>query len=232
MGRARWLLLAFMIGGCWHVSPIDDMTDTAGDASGDSDTDTDADADGDADADSDGDTDGDSDTATTALDTTDCASADYPITYNPINVLVLLDRSLSMSKNKIGSDTYAKVLADALKTVVQTNDQGDLINFGLAVFPAPACTNGDVDLRAARHGRRAELQPGRRPRGPERSLDQGDHLLRVHRRLGVHPRPIFQSAGRPRVQPCQSVRHTRSRRSDRCLVLGQLRGSRRVALER
>jgi hypothetical protein len=110
-----------------------------GDTDADTDTDTDSDGDGDGDSDGDGDADGGN------TDTDVCASTGYPIEYNPINMLIVLDRSLSMSKNKIGTDTYATVVANALKTVVQDNDAKDVINFGLAVFPSPACANGDED---------------------------------------------------------------------------------------
>ncbi|MDD5305901.1 MAG: VWA domain-containing protein [Deltaproteobacteria bacterium] len=124
-------------------SPINLGSDT--DSGTDGDTDADSDTDSDADGDGDGDGDGDSDGDAGNTDTSQCATADYPIEHNPINMLVVLDRSLSMSKNKIGSDTYAKVVATALKTVVKTNDDIDLINFGLGVFPAPSCTSGDED---------------------------------------------------------------------------------------
>jgi formylglycine-generating enzyme len=58
MVRILPALLALVFCGCWHVGPLNEVMDTAGDASGDSDSDSDADAD--ADGDTDGDTDSDS----------------------------------------------------------------------------------------------------------------------------------------------------------------------------
>jgi formylglycine-generating enzyme required for sulfatase activity len=50
MARVVSTFLALAVGGCWHVSPIGDVTGAAGDASSDSDTDTDSDSDADTDA--------------------------------------------------------------------------------------------------------------------------------------------------------------------------------------
>ncbi len=115
---------------------VDGGTDT--DTDGDSDTD--GDTDGDSDSDTDGDTDGDSDPS--------CADIPWEVTYNPINMLVLLDRSKSMADNEIdpsppSDDTYAAVTATAIEDVVAANMGSGLINFGLAVFPSMSCPADD-----------------------------------------------------------------------------------------
>ncbi|MBW2536416.1 MAG: VWA domain-containing protein [Deltaproteobacteria bacterium] len=110
-----------------------DDDDTGSDTDGDADADADGDSDGDSDSDADGDSDSDS----------DCAESNYPIEYNPINMLIVLDRSRSMTNNTISDNgpTYATVVSDAIKQVVQNNQ--DMINFGLAVFPSTLCVDGE-----------------------------------------------------------------------------------------
>lgn len=82
-------------------------------------------------------------------DTDECAALPYAIEINPINMLIVLDRSYSMHLSHVGgdtdnpNDTYAAVVSDALKQVVSTYDATDLINFGLAVFPAMDCPAGE-----------------------------------------------------------------------------------------
>jgi hypothetical protein len=110
----------------------DDLTSDA-----DSDGDTDGDADGDADGDSDADADADSDG-----DTDECADFPWDIEYNPINMLIMLDRSRSMHTNLILGQTYATIVANAVRGVVQTNTDARLVNFGLAVFPSTGCPDG------------------------------------------------------------------------------------------
>jgi hypothetical protein len=111
------------------------------DADTDSDTDTDTDADTDTDGDSDTDTDADTDTDSDG-GTGDCAELPWEVQYNPINMLILLDRSHSMFSSTIGLATYAEVTALALSTIVETETESGLINFGLAVFPSMSCPAG------------------------------------------------------------------------------------------
>ena len=106
------------------------------DSDSDSDTDSDTDADTDADTDTDGDTDADTDTDA------ECAETPWEVEYNPINMLVLLDRSYSMYDSQIGDATYAEVVALALDEIVETAAESGLINFGLAVFPSMSCPAG------------------------------------------------------------------------------------------
>jgi hypothetical protein len=113
--------------------------DSDGDTDGDSDGDTDGDADGDSDTDADGDTDTDADG-----DTDECADIPWEIEYNPINMLIMLDRSASMTSSYIDTDPYADVVAAAVRDVVQVNTDARLVNFGLAVFPATSCPDGVV----------------------------------------------------------------------------------------
>lgn len=111
---------------------------------------TDSDSDGDSDSDSDGDSDADSDTDADGdggQDPDQCADAPYEIEINPINMLIVLDRSRSMlntvelsSDAGVSNETYADVVSDALKALVAKNDESDLINFGLSVFPSTVCT--------------------------------------------------------------------------------------------
>ncbi|HUT77724.1 MAG TPA: vWA domain-containing protein, partial [Polyangia bacterium] len=77
-------------------------------------------------------------------DTDECADIPWEIEYNPINMLIMLDRSRSMFTNDIDDVTYADVVADAVRGVVQTNTDARLVNFGLAVFPATGCPDGVV----------------------------------------------------------------------------------------
>jgi len=110
-------------------------TDTDADSDTDSDADSDSDSDSDTDSDSDSDSDGDSDA---------CADIPWEVEYNPINMLVLLDRSWSMHESTIGPDSYAAVVAAALEDVVETNIDAGLVNFSLAVFPSLFCTGGSA----------------------------------------------------------------------------------------
>jgi len=124
------LFVAALPGACRNENTVDDLGAGAGDtdSSTDSDTDTDTDSDGDTDADTDGDTD-------------ICDEQSHPIEQHPINMLVLLDRSMSMYTNTLSTDTYASVVANSLKDL--TLATGESVNFGLAVFPSLACVDGD-----------------------------------------------------------------------------------------
>ena len=113
------------------------------DSDSDSDTDTDSDTDSDTDTDTDSDTDTDTDTDTDSDGgTEECADLDWVVEYNPINMLILLDRSQSMFSSMIGDATYAEVTALALSDIVETETATGLINFGLAVFPSMSCPAG------------------------------------------------------------------------------------------
>jgi hypothetical protein len=123
----------------------DSDTDTDGDSDGDTDTDTDgdtdADTDGDTDTDTDGDTDGDTDTDTdgdTDTDTDRCSEMLFDIQAQPVNMLILLDRSNSMSQSKFSGETYEMVTDRALSDLITKTDN-DIFNFGLAAFPAEEC---------------------------------------------------------------------------------------------
>lgn len=80
-----------------------------------------------------------------STDEEQCAETGFNIEVNPINMLILLDRSRSMVESKVGGQTYAKVVSQAIKNVVQANDDKDLVNFGLAVFPDLACDKSAGD---------------------------------------------------------------------------------------
>jgi hypothetical protein len=113
------------------------------DADSDTDSDTDTDTDADTDTDGDSDTDGDTDTDSDSDGGTDeCAEIPWEVEYNPINMLILLDRSHSMFSSMIGDATYAAVTSLALRDIVETETESGLINFGLAVFPSMSCPAG------------------------------------------------------------------------------------------
>jgi|LSQX01.2.fsa_nt_gb hypothetical protein len=68
-----------------------------------------------------------------------CADIAWDVETKPINLMVLLDRSLSMQNYKIGDATYAEVVRDAIEKIVSDHAEAGLIDFGLAVFPSPEC---------------------------------------------------------------------------------------------
>jgi hypothetical protein len=142
-----FVLVAASASACWHVGGGLFQPDGGadGDSDSDSDADTDADTDGDTDVDSDGDsdTDADSDTDSDSDGDTDyCADIPWETAYEPVNMLVLLDRSHSMCSNTIGDATYADVVALALDDVIETSTESGMINFGLAAFPSMSCPAG------------------------------------------------------------------------------------------
>jgi len=110
--------------------------DADADADTDGDTDVDTDVDTDADADSDSDADADSDSDTDSL--SECLATPQEIELQPINMMIVLDRSLSMAKfpeTAPAGQKFQNIIATALSEVV--NDPGNsLVNFGLAVFPS------------------------------------------------------------------------------------------------
>lgn len=78
-------------------------------------------------------------------DNNNCAPTKFQVDANPINMLILLDRSNSMRNEKIGEDTYEDIVADAINNVVADNNN---INFGLGVFPGTKCDQYDESLPA------------------------------------------------------------------------------------
>jgi hypothetical protein len=84
----------------------------------------DGDTDGDSDADADGDADGDTDTGT------GCEEVAFPVAGHPPDILILLDRSNSMTS---GSPTYWSTVTAAIETITAAMDPQ--INFGLMAFP-------------------------------------------------------------------------------------------------
>jgi hypothetical protein len=133
-----------------NSSPEYDYTSDGPDGDSDSDTDgdVDADADGDADADNDADADADTDTDADADTDTDadsdsegtgtCEQVPFDIELQPVNMFILLDRSLSMSSFNFGDQTFEQVIDNALISVVK-DPQNDLVYFGLAAFPSMNC---------------------------------------------------------------------------------------------
>lgn len=123
-----------------NKSTDSDIADTA--TATDADTDTDTDGDSDSDSGGDGGADGGKDTET-GVD--ECADTPYAIEVNPINILILLDRSRSMTIFTDDGKTFANITADAINAVVKANDDKDLVNFGLAAFPSMQCWCDDED---------------------------------------------------------------------------------------
>jgi len=122
----------------------EDGTDpTASDADTDADTDSDSDADSDADSDTDSDADGDSDTDSDS-DTDDvCGEANFEITGNVVDMLIILDRSNSMMPTwpATGPDLWTP-MGNAITEV--TGLMEGQIEFGLLLFPAITCS-GTLD---------------------------------------------------------------------------------------
>ena len=65
-------------------------------------------------------------------------ATNYSIADRPINMLILLDRSASMSLNSVGEETYEMIIDEALTSVV-TDPANSMIFFGLAAFPSEEC---------------------------------------------------------------------------------------------
>ncbi len=69
-----------------------------------------------------------------------CAAAPYDIVINPINMLIVLDRSRSMLDTvSDGGLDFATITQDAINDLVLANEGKGLINFGLNVFPSLSC---------------------------------------------------------------------------------------------
>ena len=67
----------------------------------------------------------------------------YDIGREPINMLILLDRSASMSLFEFEGLRFEQVVDDALSEVV-TDPKNSGVNFGLAPFPSLQCVQGTV----------------------------------------------------------------------------------------
>jgi hypothetical protein len=162
MTTRQWVLAGLVVvllglaAGCGRtVSGSDD----AGTDTGNLDTDTHSGTDGDSDGDTDTDTDADTDTDGTC-------GYQLPIDPQPYNMLFLVDRSLSMSMNTLGTDTYAEVVAGGLDSMVAAHAGKGFVNFGMAVFPSPTCVPGDDDLAD-------ECAPAQDPENPVVPLADG-----------------------------------------------------------
>lgn len=107
--------------------------------------------DGDTDTDTDGDTDSDTNTDTDSYNQPEeCVDFPWHVETQPINMLVLLDRSKSMERYTVDEtgESYATVVNSAVDSIVQQHTNAGIINFALNVFPSPAmCTTeyGDGD---------------------------------------------------------------------------------------
>jgi len=130
---------------CWRVGAGAGAPDsgTGADTDADADEDTDTDTDADSDTDSDSDTDADTDTDSYEY----CVEVSWEAAetgYEPVNVLVLLDRSYSMWSYHHGIQPYAEITAAALGNVVIEYEATGLVNFGLTGFPSMSCLAGDI----------------------------------------------------------------------------------------
>ncbi|MBN2803514.1 MAG: hypothetical protein JXR91_10490 [Deltaproteobacteria bacterium] len=82
----------------------------------------------------------DTDTTPTVVD--ECADLPWEVEIEPLNILVLLDRSASMIQNKIDSESYAALVQNAIDSIVKQNSNTGLTNFALNVFPSSSfCTD-------------------------------------------------------------------------------------------
>jgi hypothetical protein len=116
-----------------------------GDADGDTDADTDADTDTDTDTDADTDADADG-TGGTDSDSTNkvCDEVNFPITGKMVDMLIVLDRSLSMEQSGLWVP-MGRALTD-VTALAESN-----VNFGLMTFPFTDidCSPGDINLGIA-----------------------------------------------------------------------------------
>ncbi len=115
----------------------DTPTDIGLDSDSDSDGNPDVDggADGDADGDADTDADGDADTEPEAV----CDEANFMVEGKMVDLLIVLDRSSSMSQDGLWIP-----MGDALTDVTAATEEG--VKFGLQVFPYPSGGNSSCDV--------------------------------------------------------------------------------------
>ena len=81
-------------------------------------------------------------------DRPECVDFPWSVETNPINMLVLLDRSASMGKYPLEDiDKYADIVQNAIDTIVQQHTSSGIVNFALNVFPSPVeCDAEYADL--------------------------------------------------------------------------------------
>ncbi|MBN2716884.1 MAG: hypothetical protein JXX14_13615 [Deltaproteobacteria bacterium] len=108
----------------------------------------------------------------TVTDIEQCADINWTVDLKSVNILVLLDRSASMYDWKMPVDsqtTYASVVQDAIRYIVQQNTEAGTINFALNVFPsAENCTDtyraedgaGDTDPVTTKCEAASQYVPG------------------------------------------------------------------------
>ncbi len=111
------------------------------DSDGDTDTDSDGDSDGDSDSDGESDSDAEPDDEVND-DLSSCVEVPHEVELSPINMLILLDRSASMSLSEFDGESYETVVDRAVSELVMDPDN-QLVNFGLSVFPATTCRSGN-----------------------------------------------------------------------------------------
>ncbi len=71
----------------------------------------------------------------------DCAAVAWNVNVEPLNILLLLDRSESMITTT-DKNSYAEMVQQAIDNIVKQNSSTGLTNFSLNVFPsATSCTN-------------------------------------------------------------------------------------------
>jgi predicted nucleic acid-binding Zn-ribbon protein len=145
LGLLLSALVACMVGcensGSDSGPTIDADADADTDADTDTDTDVDTDADADTDTDTDTDADADSDTDSDSESVVNCETSPIEIKLQPINMLILLDRSDSMSlyPEEAPENERYEAIVDAALTEVVMDEKNNLVNFGLAAFPDETC---------------------------------------------------------------------------------------------
>jgi hypothetical protein len=87
----------------------------------------------------------DSATETGTGDDPGCQLVARELLPEPVLVLVMLDRSISMATTYLGPINHADIAAAALLSLVGEHEGTELIYFGLGVFPPLSCENGSTD---------------------------------------------------------------------------------------
>ena len=81
---------------------------------------------------------------TVDTDRPECVDLPWTVETNPINLLVLLDRSASMGKYPLdAAEKYADVVQNAIDTIVQQHTSSGIVNFALNVFPSNAVCDAE-----------------------------------------------------------------------------------------
>jgi hypothetical protein len=94
---------------------------------------------------SDTDTHTDSDSETDSGTDPGCQLVTRELLSEPVLMLVMLDRSYSMTSSYIGPQNHADIAAAALLSLVGAHEGTELIHFGLGVFPPLTCEGGSND---------------------------------------------------------------------------------------